>query len=90
VLITDIVSSETCPSLGSVPESSLGDLLTQLIRGRNFFHGVNPAILSSLATLDPVLTPEMTFQGSAPPWRWDLGPRLYLVCAVKYKKVKRN
>jgi hypothetical protein len=86
VLITDIVSSETFPALGSVPESSLGALMIQLVRDRNFFHGLNPAVLSSLATLDPVLRTEVTLQESVPPWRWDFGPRLYLVCAVKFKK----
>jgi hypothetical protein len=55
VLITDVVSSETCPELGSWPERSLGDLLNRIVRHRNFFHGINPAILGALATLDPAL-----------------------------------
>jgi hypothetical protein len=85
-LITDIVSSETCPMLRSAPESSLGELLAGLLRDRNFFHGVNPMVLSSIARRDPVLSVEVASQELLPPWLWDIDPRVYLVWAMKYRK----
>jgi hypothetical protein len=86
VLITDVVSSETFPTLGSIPEGSLAGLLNQLVRDRNFFHGVNPAVLSSLPAQDPILKAQVADLELIPPWRWDLGPRLYLVWAMRYRK----
>jgi hypothetical protein len=85
-LITDIVSSETFPALGSVPEASLAGLLTQLARDRNFFHGVNPAALWSVVARDTALNAELVGPDTVPPWRWDLGPRLHLVWALRWRK----
>jgi hypothetical protein len=85
ILITDVVSSETVPTLGSVPDAALSGLLARLIRERNFFHGVNPAVLDTLATHDPVLRTHKLNQETLSPWRWDLGPRLYLVSAMRYR-----
>jgi hypothetical protein len=85
VLVTDLVSSETFPTLGSLPESFLSGLLPRLARDRNFFHGVNPAVLSSIFRQDPVLNARVAGLESIPPWRWDLHSRLYLVWAMKYR-----
>jgi hypothetical protein len=85
-LITDVVSSETLPSLGTIPDASLDGLLVQIARDRNFFHGVNPAALSSVVVQDPVLNAELAGQETVPPWRWDIGPRLYLVMALRWRK----
>lgn len=85
-LITDVVSSNTFPALGSVPEATLPGLLSKLARDRNFFHGVNPAALWSVVARDAVLHGELTGPDTVPPWRWDLGPRLYLVWALRWRK----
>jgi hypothetical protein len=85
ILITDVVSSDTVPTLSSVPDSALSGLLARLVRERNFFHGVNPAILETLAAHDPVLRTYGLHQETLAPWRWDLGPRMYLVYAMKYR-----
>jgi hypothetical protein len=86
VLITDVVSSDTFPALGSVAEETFPGVLAQLIRERNFFHGVNPSVLVSLFRTDPVLAREVAGLEPLRPWRWDLGPRLYAVCALKLRK----
>jgi hypothetical protein len=85
ILITDLVSSDTFPTLESLPESSLPGLLPRLARERNFFHGVNPADLASLFRRDPVLDATVTGLESIPPWRWNLHSRVYLVWAMKYR-----
>jgi hypothetical protein len=82
VLITDIVSSDTLPALGSLPESDLPGLLPRLTRERNFLHGVDPADLPAAFRRDPVLRERMAGLEPSSPWRWDLGARLYLVWAM--------
>jgi hypothetical protein len=84
VLVTDVVSSDTLPELGSLPEGSLPALLPRLARERNFFHGVNPAALWSVFRNDPALRDGVSGLESLPPWRWDLRSRLYLVWALRY------
>lgn len=86
LLITDIVSSGSFPSLGSVPEAALPGVLTRLVREGNFFHGLNPAVLASLFRSDPVLAPQVGEVEELPPWCWDFGPHVYGVCALRFRK----
>ena len=86
VLITDFVSSDTFPALATVPEEALSSVLAQLVREHNFFHGVNPAVLASLGRTDPVLRSQVDELRTVQPWRWNLGPRLYAVCALKWRR----
>jgi hypothetical protein len=83
VLITDVVSSDTAPALSSVPEEALSNVLAQLIRERNFFHGLNPAVLISLFRSDPILSSRVANLEPIGPWHWNLGPRCYVICALK-------
>ncbi len=85
VLITDVVSSDTFPPLGSVPDASLPQVLAKLIADHNFFHGVNPAVLARFFRTDPVVAPQVTALEMVPPWLWDLGPRVYAVCALTFR-----
>lgn len=86
VLITDIVSSDSHPPLRSVAEETLFDVVAQLIADRNFFHGVNPAVLLSLFRSDPLLAREVAGVEASRPWRWNLGPRVYAVCALTARR----
>jgi hypothetical protein len=86
LLLSDLVSSETFPSLGSVPDESLSPVLAQLIHQGNFFHGLNPAVLASFFRTDPVVAPQVAELELVRPWLWDLGPRLYAVYALKFRK----
>ncbi len=81
VLITDVLSSDTYPSLAGVGESQLPTLLPELARRRNLFHGVNPAVIASFLQADPVVAPQVAALERAGPWLWDFGPRVYLVVA---------
>ncbi len=84
VLVTDVVSSETFPTLESVPESALAGLLPQLVQTRNFIHGMHPAVLMSVLRKDSVLSTTVKWVETAPPWRWKLHERVYLVCAITF------
>jgi hypothetical protein len=83
ILITDVVSSDTFPTLGSLPDSSLAGLLPRLAREGNFFHGLNPEDLPPIFRRDPVLNSRVSGLESIPPWRWNLHSRVYLVWAMK-------
>ncbi len=83
VLITDVASSDTFPTLGSVPETSLPGLLRELALGKKFFHGVDPAAVIEAFRRDPVAGARIAKLDRIPPWRWNLHGRLYLVLAIR-------
>jgi hypothetical protein len=83
VLITDIVSSLTCPELANVPAASLPRLVAQRIRQRDFFTAANPFVLRAFFCTDPATAPLVQDVQLVKPWRWDFGPRHYAVCAVR-------
>jgi hypothetical protein len=86
VLITDFVSSDSFAPLGTLSEEALAAVAPELIRAQNFFHGANPAVLTSLLRTDPAIAPHVAALECVRPWLWDLGPRVYAVCAWKFRK----
>ena len=81
-MMTDIVSSDTCPALLDFPENDLPRVLTDAINSRNFFTGLNPMVLFQLFSDDDYLAQLVGNIRMAQPWRWNLGPRSYAVCAM--------
>lgn len=86
ILISDVVSSFTCPQLLAASDQQLPQVVIQAIASRNFFHGVNPFVLKSLFQTDPDLAPLAKNVELGNPWLWDLGPRIYAVCAVRAQR----
>ncbi len=86
VLITDLVSSDSDPELQHVSAEQLADRVRSLIEQRNFFTGVNPAVLHALLTTDPELSAAISEVEMISPWCWDLGPRVYAVYAIRFRK----
>lgn len=86
ILVTDVVSSDSYPALASVPGQNLSQVLVQLIRQGNFFHGVNPAAIVNLFRQDSVLSQQVATLEPVGPWLWNFGPRHYAVIAVKLQK----
>ncbi len=87
VLVTDVVSSITVPELATVSESELPMVVGRAIADRNFFTGVNPLVLKQLLETDEDLAAKLTDIRLSHPWVWDLGPRLYAVCALTARRV---
>lgn len=87
VLITDVVSSLTLPQLLTVADSDLPSLLSDAIRTRNFFTGLNPEAIRRQVETDVTLAGHVTQVSSTDPWLWDFGPRVYLVCGMVMWKV---
>lgn len=86
VLITDVVSSSTVPELATAASTELPTLVGRAIAQRNFFSGVNPFVIKRLLETDDSFAAMLTDIRLSDPWVWDLGPRLYAVCALTAKR----
>lgn len=86
VLITEIVSSDSCPTLNTINEAALKSLLTKEIAARNFFTGTNPAALRQLLQTEPRFTSQLAHVEFGSPWRWSFIARIYAVYAVVMRK----
>lgn len=77
MLVTDFVSSISLPQLPDAPTQNLQPLLVDAINRKNFFTGVNPAVLhKKLSPECNELVGKLTHEGV---WRWQLGKRCYAV-----------
>lgn len=86
LLITDFVSSDSAPEITTTADADLAGLAQRLLAQRNFFHGLNPAVVASLWQSDSRLAPSRGTLRVARPWRWDFGVRQYLVTAFTATK----
>jgi hypothetical protein len=84
LLITDVVSSDTYPQLRDTPPERLSALLPRLLDQRNFFTGCNPFAIARRLGTDPTFLAAAT--RITQPWRWDIGTRSYLVCALAFRR----
>ncbi len=87
VLVTDIVSSVTLPQLDSMPMSELPRLVREAIEQRNFFTGMNPAVITNILQTDPDISSQLSDLCITNPWLWDLGPRRYAVCGFTARRM---
>ena len=76
-LVTDFVSSETLPSLLTADDESLQQILVSAINDRNFFTGLNPAVLQQ--KLSPAADGRIASLRNDGVWRWRVGARCYAV-----------
>jgi hypothetical protein len=90
LLITDLVSSETAPRLQTLPDSQVATYVGQCIADRNFFTGLNPAVILELLKREPWFTSRISLCPPVSPWVWNLGPRLYGVYAIQFCRHRRN
>lgn len=86
VLVTEVVSSDSCPALLSVSETKLPDLLRREIAARNFFTGTNPAALQQLLRTEISLAGQLASVRFSEPWLWTFFARTYAVFAVTMRK----
>jgi len=85
VLISDVVSSDTAAELCDAGLTDFSQLLARLIRQKNFFTGLNPAvIIHELRFL--ASNGESTKIEPISPWLWDAGPRCYAVFGIEFEK----
>lgn len=86
VLVTEIVSSDSCPALLSVDEGGLPELVRREVAARNFFTGTNPAAIQQLLRTDIRLAEQLANTRFAEPWLWQFLTRTYAVYALTMRK----
>lgn len=86
VLVTEVVSSDTCSELLTVSVAGLPDLLRREIAAKNFFTGTNPAALQHLLRTDVSLAEQLANAPFSDPWLWHFLSRIYAVYAVTMRK----
>ncbi|GDY07927.1 hypothetical protein LBMAG52_14130 [Planctomycetia bacterium] len=86
VLVTEIVSSDSCPALLSVDEGGLPELVRREVAARNFFTGTNPAALLQLLRTEISLAEQLASTWFAEPWLWQFLARTYAVYALTMRK----
>ena len=86
IFISDLVSSESTPVLQEVSEPSLPQLLARCLSSGNFFSGLNPGIVVKELTSCSELCSECCDIQVQAPWRWQMGPRIYAVYAVTFRR----
>jgi len=82
LFISDVVSSDTAPQIVSANDLALPVVLRECIENGDFFTGLNPAVVHSLLTTDPLIAEVKMI----PPWLWDLGSRVYAVYATRFRR----
>jgi hypothetical protein len=85
----DVVSSDTCPELLTCADQDLEAILTAAINARNFFTGVNPAVVRHTLITEPQLAPLVAGVSIGEAWRWDLGARSYAVVPFVIRRSSR-
>ncbi len=88
-LITDVISSDHFPRLGSVPEADRPATLARLGLAGGLIHGVNPREILAEIRRDPVLSSRTASVEAVAPWSWKLHDRVYLVWAVCWRSGRR-
>ena len=86
VLITDLVSSDTCAELATVADAELSELVARLVAERNFFSGTNPQLIKTWFKQDRSTGGSLAGVYLSRPWRWQVGPRTYAVYAIRAQR----
>lgn len=86
VLVTELISSDTCEELKHYTEDQLPDLRDQLIREKRIFTGTNPNALIPALNADLFIAPKIEHARLTAPWRWQLAPtRFFLAYGLVFK-----
>lgn len=86
ILISDLVSSDTAPQLQTLPASQLAAFVADCIARRNFFTGLNPAVILDLLRSDPWFASRIESAEPIGPWKWDQGGQIRAVFAVRFRR----
>ncbi len=86
VLVTEVVSSDSCPALFSAGEGGLLELLRREIAAKNFFTGTNPAALQHLLRTEICLAEQLANIQLTEPWLWQFLSRVYAVYGLTVRK----
>lgn len=88
ILVFDFVSTESLPGMEGFKGEDLRQMLTKAIEQHNFFHGMNPVMISETMQQHPELSKQLKNVRSALPWVWNATGRHYAVTAVSFQSNK--
>ncbi len=88
ILFSEVVSSDTCPELATVPDASLPDLLANLLAAQNFFTGLHPGIILHELQSKESLAQFVESIRPVAPWKWPFLYRTYAVTAFVVRRRK--
>ncbi len=84
MLVTDFVSSDTCPELLTIDERTVPAAAHGWLNAGNFFTGLNPAVLRQSLLNDRDVAPLWRDVRLHAPWRWRISARrAYAVYALE-------
>lgn len=86
ILVSEVVSSDTCPELLTVPDASLPGLLANLLAAQNFFTGLHPGIILQELQSDELIKPLAAAVKPVAPWKWPFLYRTYAVTAFVVRR----
>ncbi|MCG8649359.1 MAG: hypothetical protein MI861_05980 [Pirellulales bacterium] len=82
ILVVDFVSSLTAPQITEVDSSALNALARHCLANRNFFTGCNPLAIQAYLQSETLAQ----HVGVSSPWRWNIGGKQFLVCAITFDR----
>lgn len=84
LLVTDFVSSDTCPALRDAPEEQFAEIAKASIAAGNFFTGTNPVAISQrIRELMKGRSMQYPIEIRRP-WVWQVGERRFAVTAIAF------
>jgi hypothetical protein len=86
LLFADVVSSDTEPELLRLPDQQLAGLLDRVVQEQRYFTGMDPFQIVQILQQPPLAAYWAETPAMSPPWRWNLGPRTYLVTAIQCRR----
>ena len=87
LLVTELISSDTCKELPDYPEHKLAELQFELIQQEKIFTGTNSHELTPALMADPFIAPQISITRLTAPWRWQLSPtRFFLAYGFVFVK----
>ena len=86
VLVTEVVSSDSCQALLTIPEANLPHLIVQEVNKKNFFTGTNPTALLKFLQTDAIIAGQISKIDFSQPWLWQFFERTYAVYGVTLRK----
>jgi hypothetical protein len=73
ILVNDLVSSDSAPSLLGATNDNLISLMGELLETGNFFHGCSPFAIAQACRRTPEIASRLGDLRITSPWRWDIG-----------------
>lgn len=85
LLVSDFVSSDSCPALLETSDGTLQSLALDALRERNFFTGTNPLAVSK--RLHAIASKSLDDVRLLRPWKWQISQkRVYVVYALTFTR----